>query len=214
MLPKPVQSPCPIWLTTNAGRLRRTPPDRRRRPDFALRRVGRVADGWMTHSVTPEGFPALPRRDRGHRPGRRAGRWAGSATSLPPCSTSQDDAEVAMADAKGYLDLYYGANFRPSGCTPGARSERRRPNLRMDQTVSGDRLSGFHLPARHQRRCDEPIAASDRGGAAAALTGSCANRLAGSFCPAGLVAERQWQWQWPAANRLDSQRSTSNDAAG
>lgn len=54
MEPKPLQSPCPIWLTTNAGRLGNTQAGAGG-SDFALRRVGRVADGWMTHSVTPEG---------------------------------------------------------------------------------------------------------------------------------------------------------------
>jgi alkanesulfonate monooxygenase SsuD/methylene tetrahydromethanopterin reductase-like flavin-dependent oxidoreductase (luciferase family) len=53
--PKPVQTPCPIWLTTNAGRLSNTQGDAGGSA-FALKRVGRVADGWMTHSVSPEGF--------------------------------------------------------------------------------------------------------------------------------------------------------------
>jgi alkanesulfonate monooxygenase SsuD/methylene tetrahydromethanopterin reductase-like flavin-dependent oxidoreductase (luciferase family) len=55
LLPKPVQVPCPIWLTTNAGRLGNGQADARG-SDLALRRTERIADGWMTHSVSPEGF--------------------------------------------------------------------------------------------------------------------------------------------------------------
>ena len=54
MLPKPLQSPCPIWLTTNAARPESKQTIGRHR--ICAARVGRVADGWMTHSVTPEGF--------------------------------------------------------------------------------------------------------------------------------------------------------------
>src|SRR4030095_8248738 len=73
--PKPVQSPCPIWLATNAERLPRgaagcrgggragthAPHDARGHADsggseLALTRVGKIADGWMTHSVGPDGF--------------------------------------------------------------------------------------------------------------------------------------------------------------
>ena len=53
--PKPVQSPCPIWLATNAERLSKGQADSGG-SDIALTRVGRIADGWMTHSVSPQGF--------------------------------------------------------------------------------------------------------------------------------------------------------------
>jgi len=53
--PKPMQNPCPIWLATNAERLSKGQSDFGG-SEFALWRVGRVADGWMTHSVSPEGL--------------------------------------------------------------------------------------------------------------------------------------------------------------
>ncbi len=53
--PKPVQNPCPIWLATNAERLSKGQADSGG-SDMALTRVGKIADGWMTHSVSPEGF--------------------------------------------------------------------------------------------------------------------------------------------------------------
>jgi alkanesulfonate monooxygenase SsuD/methylene tetrahydromethanopterin reductase-like flavin-dependent oxidoreductase (luciferase family) len=111
MEPKPLQSPCPIWLTTNAGRLGNTQAGAGG-SDFALRRVGRVADGWMTHSVTPEGV----RRslDLIQDAGRAAGRdMVGFGNIVTAVLNIQDDANVAVADAKRYLDLYYGANYTP-----------------------------------------------------------------------------------------------------
>ena len=56
--PKPVQSPCPIWLTTNAQRLA-SGVGGVGGSELALSRVGRFADGWMTHSLLPEEFAAI-----------------------------------------------------------------------------------------------------------------------------------------------------------
>src|SRR4029077_7540923 len=53
--PKPVQSPCPIWLATNAERLSKGQADSGG-SELAFTRVGKIADGWMTHSVSPAGF--------------------------------------------------------------------------------------------------------------------------------------------------------------
>src|SRR5215472_3458136 len=56
--PKPVQSPCPIWLATNAERLATGQADSGG-SELALTRVGQIADGWMTHSVNPDEEAAL-----------------------------------------------------------------------------------------------------------------------------------------------------------
>jgi alkanesulfonate monooxygenase SsuD/methylene tetrahydromethanopterin reductase-like flavin-dependent oxidoreductase (luciferase family) len=107
--PKPLQSPCPIWLTSNAGRLGNGQADAGG-SDFVLRRVGRIADGWMTHSVSPDGF----RRswDTILQAGREAGRdVAGFDNVLCHHVNIAEDREAALADAKRYLDLYYGANY-------------------------------------------------------------------------------------------------------
>jgi len=111
MEPKPVQSPCPIWLTTNAGRLGNNQTSMGG-SEFALRRAGRVADGWMTHPVAPEGFRRS--RDLIQEAGRAAGRDMGGFGNIVTAVVNvQDDADAAVADAKRYLDLYYGASYTP-----------------------------------------------------------------------------------------------------
>jgi len=107
--PKPVQSPCPIWLATNAERLSRGQADSGG-SDAALTRVGTLADGWMTHSVSPEGF----RRswDFILEVGRANGRdMAGFDNVLYHHVNVNDDKDAALADSKKFLDLYYSADY-------------------------------------------------------------------------------------------------------
>lgn len=111
LLPKPIQSPCPIWLTTNAGRLGNGQPDAGG-SDFALKRVGRIADGWMTHSVSPEGF------GRSWQVILQAGQdaerdMAGFDNILCHHVNIAAEPDTALADAKQYLDGYYSANYTP-----------------------------------------------------------------------------------------------------
>jgi alkanesulfonate monooxygenase SsuD/methylene tetrahydromethanopterin reductase-like flavin-dependent oxidoreductase (luciferase family) len=107
--PKPVQSPCPIWLATNAERLSRGQADSGG-SDAALTRVGTLADGWMTHSVSPDGF----RRswDFILEVGRASGRdMAGFGNVLYHHVNVNDDKDAALADSKRFLDLYYSADY-------------------------------------------------------------------------------------------------------
>jgi alkanesulfonate monooxygenase SsuD/methylene tetrahydromethanopterin reductase-like flavin-dependent oxidoreductase (luciferase family) len=109
--PKPLQSPCPIWLTTNAGRLGNAQAGVGG-SDFALRRVGRVADGWMTHSVSPEGFRAS--LDVIETAGRAADRDMTRFGNIVTAVVNvQADRDTAVSDAKRYLELYHGANYTP-----------------------------------------------------------------------------------------------------
>ena len=111
LLPKPVQFPCPIWLTTNAGRLGNDQSDAGG-SDFALRRTGRIADGWMTHSVSPAGFHRS--LDVILRAREEAGRdMDGFDNMLCHHVNIADDSDAALADAKRYLDGYYNANYTP-----------------------------------------------------------------------------------------------------
>src|SRR6476469_6254310 len=107
--PKPIQSPCPIWLATNAERLSKGQADSGG-SEVALTRVGKIADGWMTHSVSPQGF----RRswDFILQVGRDHGRdMSGFDHVLYHHINVYDDREAALADSKTFLDLYYTANY-------------------------------------------------------------------------------------------------------
>ena len=107
--PKPVQNPCPIWLATNAERLSKGQSDFGG-SELALRRVGRVADGWMTHSVSPEGLQKSWDfiLEAGRAQGRDMSRFD---HVLYHHINVNDDREQALADSKKFLDLYYGANY-------------------------------------------------------------------------------------------------------
>jgi alkanesulfonate monooxygenase SsuD/methylene tetrahydromethanopterin reductase-like flavin-dependent oxidoreductase (luciferase family) len=107
--PKPVQSPCPIWRATNAVRLARGQADSGG-SELALTRVGKIADGWMTHSVGPDGFK------RSWEFILRAGRESGHDMSrfdnvLYHHINVNADKQEALADSKKFLDLYYSADY-------------------------------------------------------------------------------------------------------
>jgi alkanesulfonate monooxygenase SsuD/methylene tetrahydromethanopterin reductase-like flavin-dependent oxidoreductase (luciferase family) len=107
--PKPVQNPCPIWLATNAERLSKGQSDFGG-SEFALTRVGRIADGWMTHSVSPEGLGKS--WDFILKAGRDHGRdMSGFDHVLYHHINVGDDKDATLADSKRFLDLYYGANY-------------------------------------------------------------------------------------------------------
>lgn len=107
--PKPVQDPCPIWLATNIARQARGMAVMGG-SDFALKRVGRIADGWMTHSVSPEGF-----RKSWEIVLASAAEHGRDAATLDNVLyhhiNVNDDREAALADSKQFLDMYYGANY-------------------------------------------------------------------------------------------------------
>jgi alkanesulfonate monooxygenase SsuD/methylene tetrahydromethanopterin reductase-like flavin-dependent oxidoreductase (luciferase family) len=107
--PKPVQSPCPIWLATNATRLSLGQADSGG-SEFALARVGKVADGWMTHSVSPAGFGRS--WDFILKTAGEARRDTSSFDHvLYHHINVNEDKDAALADSKKFLDLYYSADY-------------------------------------------------------------------------------------------------------
>ena len=107
--PKPVQSPCPIWLATNAERLASGQADSGG-SELALTRVGEIADGWMTHSVSPDGFSRS--WDFILRVGRENGRDVSRFDNVLYHHINVNaDKEEAFADSKKFLDLYYAADY-------------------------------------------------------------------------------------------------------
>ena len=107
--PKPVQDPCPIWLATNLHRQTRGL-TQMGGSDLALRRVGRVADGWMTHSVTPEGFRKS--WDLILESAAKAGRDTSKFDHVLYHHINVNaDEDAALSDSKAFLDLYYSADY-------------------------------------------------------------------------------------------------------
>jgi len=101
--PKPVQKPCPpIWIATN-------PKPELTRPhviDRALRRVGLMADGWMTDNTPVSRFAerwALIRRVAAE-----AGRpTADMESALHLMVNLNDDPSAALEEAIKFLHTYY-----------------------------------------------------------------------------------------------------------
>lgn len=104
VLPKPLQPRCPIWIASNP---------RGSSPGAIERSLGGIAgviDGWMTHSTTPDEF-----RSRWHVLRSAARTHDRDPDALDNCLyhnvNIHPDREIALAQAKAYLDRYYGADF-------------------------------------------------------------------------------------------------------
>lgn len=106
ILPKPVQTPPPIWVISNP-RLRMGKPHIIER---SLRRVARMGDGWMTTANPAAEFVELRRRICEY-----AKDYDRTFDHLP-CAlyfniNIKEDREEAFQESKKYLDQYYSVNF-------------------------------------------------------------------------------------------------------
>jgi alkanesulfonate monooxygenase SsuD/methylene tetrahydromethanopterin reductase-like flavin-dependent oxidoreductase (luciferase family) len=103
--PKPVQRPVPIWIANNVQLVTKSEAIMER----ALRRVARLADGWMTTHVWPEDFAARWQRILGYT--KDEGR---DPTAMRSCvyfnANLNDDRERALDESKRFLDTYYITN--------------------------------------------------------------------------------------------------------
>jgi alkanesulfonate monooxygenase SsuD/methylene tetrahydromethanopterin reductase-like flavin-dependent oxidoreductase (luciferase family) len=113
--PRPVQQPCPIWIASNPTGL--TWKGGASAPDDVvergLRRVARYADGWMTNKVTPGQF--AEQWGQIGRFAREAGRDpAALGSALYHNLNINEDRPAALAEAKAFLDAYYGSRFAPA----------------------------------------------------------------------------------------------------
>jgi alkanesulfonate monooxygenase SsuD/methylene tetrahydromethanopterin reductase-like flavin-dependent oxidoreductase (luciferase family) len=113
--PSPVQQPCPIWIASNptgltwkGGASAAAPAVQR-----GLRRVARLADGWMTNKLSPDEFRqqwatvAAMAREEGRDPAR-----LGSA--LYHNININEDRAAALEETKTFLDAYYSSKFSPA----------------------------------------------------------------------------------------------------
>ena len=101
--PKPVQKPCPpIWIATNP----KPELTRSHVMEGALRRVGLMADGWMTDNIPVARFHE--RWDLIRRVAREAGRPTGSMeAALHLMVNINDDRSAAWEEAVKFLHTYY-----------------------------------------------------------------------------------------------------------
>jgi alkanesulfonate monooxygenase SsuD/methylene tetrahydromethanopterin reductase-like flavin-dependent oxidoreductase (luciferase family) len=101
--PKPVQKPCPpIWIATNP-KPELAPPHV---ADRAIRRVGLLADGWMTDNTPVARFNE--RWNLIRRVAREAGRPAEAMESaLHLMVNINDDRQAAFEEAVKFLHTYY-----------------------------------------------------------------------------------------------------------
>ena len=101
--PKPVQKPCPpIWIATNP-KPELAPP---RVADRALRRVGLIADGWMTDNTPVARF--RERWDLIRQVARAAGRSPEAMESaLHLMVNINDDRAAAFEESVKFLHTYY-----------------------------------------------------------------------------------------------------------
>jgi alkanesulfonate monooxygenase SsuD/methylene tetrahydromethanopterin reductase-like flavin-dependent oxidoreductase (luciferase family) len=100
--PKPVQTPCPIWIATNP-KPGLAPPHV---ADRAIRRVGLMADGWMTDNTPVARFKE--RWEMIRHVAREAGRPTDPMESaLHLMVNINDDREAAFEESLKFLHTYY-----------------------------------------------------------------------------------------------------------
>jgi alkanesulfonate monooxygenase SsuD/methylene tetrahydromethanopterin reductase-like flavin-dependent oxidoreductase (luciferase family) len=108
IVPKPVQKPPPIWIAVS--------PEREqvgdKVVDQAMRRVGMLADGYITMGVTAEEFA------KRWRVIESAAKEAGKDLSNFECAIHgmvniNDDKQTAYGEAKDYFNHYYGPTYPP-----------------------------------------------------------------------------------------------------
>jgi alkanesulfonate monooxygenase SsuD/methylene tetrahydromethanopterin reductase-like flavin-dependent oxidoreductase (luciferase family) len=113
--PSPVQQPCPIWIASNPTGLTWRGGASASAPavERGLRRVARLADGWMTNKLSPDEFRqqwaavSAMARDEGRDPAR-----LGSA--LYHNININEDRAAALEESKTFLDTYYSSKFSPA----------------------------------------------------------------------------------------------------
>jgi alkanesulfonate monooxygenase SsuD/methylene tetrahydromethanopterin reductase-like flavin-dependent oxidoreductase (luciferase family) len=110
LLPKPAQSPCPIYIAGTP----RPAQIGERGVERSLRRIARYADGWMTNQIELSMFQDYAGRLREMlvEEGREPRRFK---TVLYYGVSVNRDREQAFREAKAFLDAYYQKDFSREG---------------------------------------------------------------------------------------------------
>ena len=112
LLPKPVQTPLPIWIASNPTGLtwKQGASAAESVVERSFRRVAKYADGWMTNKLSPSEFGEqfgrikAMAKDEGRDPAR-----LGSA--LYHNINVNEDRQAGLEESKKFLDTYYTSNF-------------------------------------------------------------------------------------------------------
>jgi alkanesulfonate monooxygenase SsuD/methylene tetrahydromethanopterin reductase-like flavin-dependent oxidoreductase (luciferase family) len=101
--PRPIQQPCPIWIAANPQ------PHEAEKP---LRRVVRIADGWMSANAFPGLFAANWEKLAVYL--KEAGKDPASYPTIAYHNINiNPDRDAALQESKRFLDEYYGPVFAP-----------------------------------------------------------------------------------------------------
>jgi alkanesulfonate monooxygenase SsuD/methylene tetrahydromethanopterin reductase-like flavin-dependent oxidoreductase (luciferase family) len=157
--PRPVQQPCPIWIASNP----RPIPGKSHLWQRALRRVARLADGWMTVQMAPNML---------------ASNWETICTLLQeegrdPATfpnmayhniNLQADRQAALEESKRFLDAYYGPVFSPpmveswtAAGTPQQCIEHLQALVRDGARSITLRLTSWHQTEQYKRLVHEVL---------------------------------------------------------
>ncbi len=112
--PPPLQQPCPIWIASNPTGLtwKGGASASEAVVERAFRRVGRLADGWMTNKLSPAEF--RQQFGRVQAMARAEGRDpAAIGSALYHNININEDRQKALEESKAFLDTYYTAKFSP-----------------------------------------------------------------------------------------------------
>lgn len=101
--PRPIQQPCPIWIAANPPPIQSEPP---------MRRVAKIADGWMTVQIVPGMLGALWSKLSGYL--REEGKDPDAFPTIAYHNINiNSDRAAALEETKRFLDNYYGPIFTP-----------------------------------------------------------------------------------------------------
>ena len=101
--PRPLQQPCPIWIAANP---------QPREAEKPLRRVVRLADGWMSANAFPGLFAANWEKLAVYL--KEAGKDPATYPTIAYHNINMNpDRNAALEESKRFLDEYYGPVFAP-----------------------------------------------------------------------------------------------------
>ncbi len=152
--PRPIQQPCPIWIAANPQ------PHEAEKP---LRRVVRLADGWMSANAFPGLFAANWEKLSVYL--KEAGKDPSTYPTIAYHNINiNPDRQAALEESKRFLDEYYGPVFAPqmvegwtAAGTPGQCAEDLRAMVRAGAKQIALRITSWDQQGQYQRLVHEVL---------------------------------------------------------